>query len=103
MNEYSHNIVSDIAREYKNTETDLITVEKNFHNTPQLSLSDYVFYDYIKKELATTMLNTAYSQDSIDTNPYHNQIGELYEHLDEKLEIIDAYLTEYALRNQITP
>ncbi len=49
------------------------------------------------------MLNTLYAQDNMDTNPYHDQIQELYEHLDEKMEIIDAYMAEYALRNQITP
>ncbi len=103
MDTYSHNIASDIAREYKNTDTDLSRVEENFHKQTQSSLSGYILYDYTKKELANTMLNTLYAQDNMDTNPYHDQIQELYEHLDEKMEIIDAYMAEYALRNQITP
>lgn len=103
MDTYSQNIASDIAREYNTTDTDLSRVEQNFHKQPQSSLSGYIWYDHITKELAKTMLNTLYTQDNMDTNPYHDQIQVLYEHLDEKMEIIDAYMTEYALRNQITP
>lgn len=103
MDTYSHNISSDIAREYNTTDTDLINVEQNFHKQAKASLSGYIWYDHIKKELANTMFNTLHVQEYIDTNLYHDQIRDLYEHLDEKMEIIDAYMTEFAITNEISP
>ena len=51
------------------------------------------------------MLNTSYTTERIDhpNGTYSDQIALLYEKIDEKIEIVETYITEFSKRNQLAP
>ena len=90
-------------KEYDQHDNIVEVLWKELIHTPQSLTKDYVFHNHITKELATTMLNASYREDIMDTNEYQYNIWELFENIDEQMEVIDAYMTEFALRNEIGP
>jgi len=67
--------------------------------------SDYIYHKNTTRDLVTAMLNTSYTTERIDhpNGTYSDQIALLYEKIDEKIEIVETYITEFSKRNQLAP